>query len=358
MRRIRAGQVSLIAGLAALTASAALAADPIRLRRGLVVPVRFASDLSMSQNREGDRFWAQVANPRDLPLGTRFEGRIVRLEPERNGKPAHMDLEFDELVLPDGVRHRIQAVPIRMDDKSIRHGGDGRFTAKKKLEDSGKHILGGMIGGYLIGRILGDKHSEGILLGALAGILVAEGERNSARDGIVVRKDSEMGALIERDFSYEWNEQRDFVDRFRSEPRSSGNADGDLYDRLREGTYRGAPGQANRSEGPVFAHEGRPLQFDVKAAPYRDGEVWMVPLERTAVQLGLTVDGDTQSRRIYVENDDTVLVFEQESRTYRLNGMKATMAKNLTIKGEVIYVPIDAISSAIKGRITIGGTKV
>ncbi|HRK20441.1 MAG TPA: copper amine oxidase N-terminal domain-containing protein [Fimbriimonadaceae bacterium] len=339
----------------------AFAEDSIRLRRGLVVPVRFENELSIERNRPGDRFSAEVENPRDVPLGSKFVGRVIAVEPERDGKAAHMDLEFDEIVLPDGSRQRIQAVPIRMDDKSIRKGGDGRFTAKKKLEDTGKHVLGGMVGGYLIGRILGDKHGEGIILGALAGILVAEGERNTSKDGIVIRRGASMGALFERDAAFTWEDRRDYLDRFRTEPRpnAANRPDEDLYDRLREGTYR--PGERRDAElrnGLVLAYEGKELTFNDEAAPYRDGEVWMVPLERTATQIGLKVDGDAQSRRIYVEDDDTVVVFEQGSSEYRLNGKKAKLPKSVTIKGEMIYVPIDALTTARKGRMTVNGTKV
>lgn len=341
--------------IAAALTPFALAEDSIRLRRGLVVPVRFESELSMSRSRTGDRFWAEVENPRDLPLGTKLQGRVVDVTEQNGSKAGFMDLEFDEVVLPDGTRQRIQAVPIRMDDKSIRRDGDGRFTAKKKLEDTGKHVLGGMIGGYLIGRILGDKHGEGILLGALAGILVAEGERNSAEQGIIVKRDARMGALFEKDASFTWEDKRDYLDRFRNEPRpeTARPNGGDLYDQLREGAYRPA-----EARGPQFEYDGRELVFSDKEAPYRDGETWMVPLERTAAQIGLKVDGDAQTRRIYVEDDHTVLVFEQGSLNYRLNGKKAILPKNVTIKGEIIYVPIDALTTARKGRITINGTKV
>lgn len=357
-QRIRLFSIGLAVFAGVLPATAE---DSIRLRRGLVVPVRFESELSIERNRPGDRFSAEVENPRDVPLGTKFVGRVIAVEPERDGKAAHMDLEFDEIQLPDGTRQRIQAVPIRMDDKSIRRDGDGRFTAKKKLEDTGKHVIGGMIGGYLIGRILGDKNGEGIILGALAGILVAEGERNASKDGIVIRRGASMGALFERDSAFTWDDRRDYIDRFRESPRSDriSAPNVDLYDQLREGTNRPGAGRTDTPrEGLVLSYEGKELVFSEDAVPYRDGEVWMVPLERTASQIGLKVDGDAQSRRIYVEDDDTVVVFEQGSSEYRLNGKKAKMPKSVTIKGEMIYVPIDALTTARKGRMTINGTKV
>src|SRR5687767_4749915 len=194
------------------------AADTVRIRRGLVVPVRFEQELSLRQNRPGDRFSAIVERgDRDLPAGTVLQGEIVDMERQRGDRAGFMVLEFNDMLLPDGNRVQIQALPIRMDDKSIRRGSDGRLEAKKKLEDSGKHIIGGMIGGYILGRIMGDRKGSGIVIGALAGILVAEAHRGETAQEVVVRRDTRMGALFEREVQFEF----DFNGDYRRDPRAN-----------------------------------------------------------------------------------------------------------------------------------------
>lgn len=324
---------------AAVLATAVLTAtvwagETFRLRRGLVLPVRFQQDLSLRENRTGDRFEAIVEDGRDVPYGSRLLGVVVDAQPARDGWAGFMDLEFDTLVLPDGERQRIQAVPIRMDDKSIRKGGDGRFTAKKKLEDSKKHILGGMLGGYLIGKILGHKETEGILFGALAGVILAESERNGSSSEVVIRRDASMGALFERETQFEWETRRD---------------------RAIEG--QGVEPPAERNASPVLAYEDRSLQFPAEETPFRDGGTWMVPLQQTAEQLGMAVDA-VNSRRILVEDDETVLVLEQDSRAYRLNGRKGELTRNVTRRNNVIYVPLDAFFAAKSGRWSVDGTRI
>jgi hypothetical protein len=362
--RVLAGALGL-----AVLAQGAFALETVRLRRGVVVPVRFEQQLTLKDNRVGDRFSARVENDRDLPDGTRLLGTVRQLERERDGRQGFMELEFELLELPDGSRYDIRAVPIRIDDKSVRRGSDGRFTAKKKLEDSGKHILGGMVGGYLIGRILGDKHAEGIILGALAGVLVAETQRAEGNREIVVKKDAKLGALFERDTVVQIDGRYPTDDRYRTDPYRRG----DPY--RRDDPYRsdpwGRPDERDprplprddryddpRYAEPIFAFRGRELRFEGRERPYREGDVWMVPLEATARQVGLSVDGNADSRRIYVEDDETVLVFEQGSREYRLNGRKAVLPQEIAIRGETIFVPIDAISDAKNRQITKNGTPI
>ena len=319
-------------------------AEMFRLRKGVVIPVRFEEELSLRENRSGDRFVATVIDDRDLPRGTRMEGTVRDVRPASDGKAGFMDLEFDGLILPDGTRQPMNAVPVRLDDKNIKRGSDGRFYAKKKVEDTGKHVLGGILGGYLLGRLIGDKGTEGAFLGALAGIIIAESDRNSTANEVVVRRDAKMGAYFEREMRFEYTGAGSYGDR-RTEPAETRRDDGYVAD------------ESVRSEVPVIAYQGRELRFGADEQPYRAGDAWMVPLDRTARQLGFQVDGDAQSRRIYVEDDDTVLIFEQDSRSFRLNGKKVDMPRSLTIKGKVVYVPLNALSAARSGQMTIDGTK-
>ena len=361
-------------------ASSVFAAENVRLRRGLVVPVRFEQELSLRQNRPGDRFSAVVERDRDVPEGTLFEGEIVDMDRQRGNRAGFMQLEFHSMILPDGQRVPIQALPIRMDDKSIRRGSDGRFEAKKKLEDSGKHIIGGMIGGYILGRIMGNHRGEGIVIGALAGIIMAEASRGEAAQEIVIKRGASMGALFEREVQFDFDYRGDYRRNPRSnDPYSRDDRRPDPRDDRyppdqRDDRYppdrrddRNPPDrydprderQDPRSDrAPVIEYNRRELRFAQDEQPYREGNVWMVPLAATAEQMGFQVDGSGDSRRIYVEDDENVLVFEQGSKTYRLNGRRIEMPIALSVRNERLFVPIDAFSAAKSGQISINGTRI
>lgn len=378
--------VMRVKGIGIALAAMALApsvfdAETVRLRRGLVVPVRFEQELSLRQNRPGDRFSAVVERgDRDLPAGTILQGEIVDMDRQRGDRAGFMVLEFNDMLLPDGNRIQIQALPIRMDDKSIRRGPDGRFEAKKKLEDSGKHIIGGMIGGYILGRIMGDRKGSGIVIGALAGILVAEAHRGEAAQEIVVRRDTRMGALFERDVQFEF----DYRGEYRRDPRDPRDPR-DNYPYPRDDRYppdrrddryppdrrddryppdprddRYPPDRYDErsSRAPIIEFNRRELRFPQDEQPYREGNVWMVPLAATAEQLGFQVDGSDDSRRIYVEDDENVLIFEQGSKTYRLNGRRIEMPVATAVRNNRLFVPIDAFSAAKSGQISINGTRI
>src|SRR5689334_8362416 len=94
-----------LAALAVL--QAAMAQETIRLKRGLVIPVRFQDELSLRDSRVGDRFSAIVENDRDLPSGTVFEGRVSDIRRGSGDKAGYMDLDFESVLLPDGGSERI-----------------------------------------------------------------------------------------------------------------------------------------------------------------------------------------------------------------------------------------------------------
>ena len=356
------------------------AVETVRLRRGLVVPVRFEQELSLRQNRPGDRFSAVVERDRDLPSGTVFEGEIVDMDRQRGDRAGFMQLEFLSMILPDGQRVPIQALPIRMDDRSIRRGSDGRFEAKKKLEDSGKHIIGGMIGGYILGRIMGNRRGDGIIFGALAGIVIAEAHRGEAAQEIVVKRDAHMGALFEREVQFDFDYRGDYRrnprsndpysrddryppdrrdDRYPPDPRDERNRPDPRDDRYNP-RYdpRDERKDPRYDRAPVIEYNRRELRFAQDEQPYREGNVWMVPLSATAEQMGFQVDGNGDSRRIYVEDDENVLVFELGSKTCRLNGRRVELPIALTVRNERVFVPIDAFSAAKSGQISINGTRI
>jgi hypothetical protein len=83
----------------------------------------------------------------------------------------------------------------------------------------------------------------------------------------------------------------------------------------------------------------------------------MVPLQRTATQLSLTVDRGKDTV-VYVEGDDSSLRMELDSPDARLNGRKVTLASPLQDRNGVLYLPVDVLASMKKGAFLVNGNKV
>ncbi|HZH99208.1 MAG TPA: hypothetical protein VEX38_09575, partial [Fimbriimonadaceae bacterium] len=90
----------LALALAANMLAGSALASSVYVRRNTVVPVVSEGDLSIKNNRRGDRFFVRIEEDRDLPRGARIEGRVLDVQPKRNDRPAYMDLEFTTLHLP------------------------------------------------------------------------------------------------------------------------------------------------------------------------------------------------------------------------------------------------------------------
>src|SRR5947209_13035508 len=103
----------------------------IDLHRDTIVPAAIDNELSITRNQAGDLFTATVVDYNyDVPAGTHFEGHIVNVRPpERDHSRGSMRLHFDSMVLPDGSRVPIDAVPIPLDARGVRRDRAGRLSA-------------------------------------------------------------------------------------------------------------------------------------------------------------------------------------------------------------------------------------
>jgi hypothetical protein len=322
----------------------------IPLQRDTVIPVVVENNLTLSRLQEGDRFTAHVDHDPDLPEHTRLIGRVYRIRESRR-RDLTVNLEFTDVILPDGSRHRIDAVPVSLDDKYVDHREDGRIVVKNDYRTGRDYVAEGAIGGFLIGSMI-HRRFTGTIVGALVGAIAADSERQ--RDEYVLKKGQRIGALIERDTTLE------FYPGARSEraPRPSDSLPPVIADRP-----RGDRGADDRTPPPaadggiVLNYDGKDLNFDSAAKPFRIGDVVMVPLQRTATQLSLTVDRGKDTV-VYVEGDDSSLRMELDSADARLNGRKVTLASPLQDRGGVLYLPIEVLASMKKGAFLVNGTKV
>lgn len=359
--------VRLMTLVAATTVAASTFADfGASVRANTVIPVVFEDNLSLRENRRGDRFYARVEDSRDLPYGTRLEGVVNDVRPSRNGRPASMDAEFTGAVLPGGNRVAIRAIPISLDSRSVQRGRDGRLTADAKKVRSEHYVVGGVVGGLLVGSLI-KKPFEGAFVGALAGILIAESERSRSKNAdLVVRRGQRMGALIERDFDFEYDRRYDDRDRDDRSDRNDRYDDGDRYEPSRSNDrYEDRDGSDRFTLKDRFEDDrraeisfnGRLIRFG-EAQPYRVGDTWMVPLERTAESLGLQVQSVASDRFILVEDDDSILRLEQDSADYRLNSKRGSMSRAVIRRDGETFVPLEILAATVTGRVTVNGTVV
>ncbi len=323
----------------------AAAANPIDIRRDTVVPIRFENAIDLRHAREGDRFRVRVENDRELPLGSRLDGRIEDLRRARNGREGYVELEFDTLILPDGSRHRIAARPVRLDSRYVREERDGRIVLKRSKSSPERIVGGSLLGGLIIGALL-DKPFEGAVTGAIAGIIVAESERkDSERDSLIERGDR-YGALFVRAFRTEYRGRYGdpFEDRYRQP------------DDWRREDDRGDRWYLDGRTEARCEWSGRTLRYERDQGPYSVDGTWMVALLPTARQLGFEVASYDGDRRYRLDDERCELLLEHGSQSYRLNGRRMSLPGVVSRRNGVPHVPAELFREATGEEIRINGT--
>lgn len=300
-------------------------ADQIVVRRNEVVRIVMDDSISARNARVNDDFSAHVEDDRVLPRGTRLYGRVTRVMKASRGRPAAIELAFEELRLPDGNSERIYAVPMSLKSRGISRSRDGRLIDDDDGRKRTQTVAGGLLGGLAIGSIL-KKPFEGAFVGALAGILIAESDSNSS-NGSIVRRGDRIGARFERDFRCDYRGSWSYGDsRYRDDDYRGRDDDS----RYRRDDFGGTSCQ--------FLYRGREIEYRDEV-PYRAGEHWMLPLEDTARQLGFSCEVDERRGRIYLEDDDNFAVLELRSSSARVNGRQCELGRNIETRNRVIYVP-------------------
>jgi hypothetical protein len=368
--------------------------------RDTVVPVTFNDQLSISRNRVGDYFSATAGNDsRDLPSGTRLEGHVADIRPREGDRPAFMDLQFDDMILPDGTRQPLVAVPVPLNSRGVYRDQGGRLRADQRKIHEENIVIGGAVGGLLVGALIG-KPFEGTFVGAIAGILGAEAARhdNSNNGDIVANRGTKVGVWFQQDatpdasysgnygngnqYGYSNNGQsgygrpsdnRPYPDQVgQHNPGYQRNSDGTYQRRYDDRTsrrnrrygYYGPSDQNrpyyendNRYGQDVISVDGRAYAFPVDQQPYRSGSSLMVPLRFVAEQNGYSVDV-RNDRRIYLENDVNMIRLEQDSRSYRLNGNRGTLPANVEYRNGQAYVPIEVLAMISARPVYVNGTRL
>jgi hypothetical protein len=169
---------------------------------GSVLKVKLDDTLSSDRNHAGDRFTATVSNEDtgyNLPAGTRVEGVVSEVKQASSDSPGMLDVDFRQLRLPDGQSYPIVGAATSLDSNSVQRDSDGRLVARStKSKDKTKFIAYGAGAGFLIGSLLGSNIKGG-LLGAAAGYLYGQSQKNKGNGReVVLKPGTEFGVRLDQ----------------------------------------------------------------------------------------------------------------------------------------------------------------
>lgn len=299
------------------------------IRENSVLAVVFRESLTIDKSRAGDQFRARFEPSRGLPRGTEIQGRVLAVRHAEESHPGYLDVEFTDLLFPDGTHMAVSAFPISQGQPAGDDYRDRLYAVppkgKKELD-----VLGGAVAGFALGSIF-KKQAEGTILGTIAGIAVAESDK-SARPDVVVAKGQKLSLRFDQSVSFDYRPRRD--DRYGS-------------------TDEVAPGRSDREERPIQIRNGeKALRFVRDEQPFRLGDVTMVPLERTAAQLGVSVEM-SRSRFIYLDGDHGTIRIEKGRSEFRFNGETRTLSYEVTERNGVVYAPVEVFNPLLKDALSV-----
>jgi len=169
---------------------------------GSVLKVKLDDTLASDRSHAGDRFTATVTSEGsgyDLPAGSRVEGVVSEVKQASSDQPGMLDVDFRQLRLPDGQSYPIVGAATSLDSKSVQRSSDGRLVARStKGKDKTKFIAYGAGAGFLIGSLLGSNIKGG-LLGAAAGYLYGQSQKNKGNGHeVVLKPGTEFGVRLDQ----------------------------------------------------------------------------------------------------------------------------------------------------------------
>jgi len=346
--RSRLAMTSIAVGLAAAMSIPAFAARTVRLQAGSVIPVRLNDKLSSDESRKGDRFTATVRSREGedygLPEGTKVDGVVTGVRPQRDNDPGVIDLAFRRVSLPDGRSYPIQGSLIGLDNQSVDRRPDGRLVARPGHRNDHLTYAGYGAGAGLIVGMLTKHPIEDALLGGLLGYgySALQNGHNDARN-VVLDPGTEMGVRLDRQAVFTTYDQSDNDHRYRysDESRYHEQDNGDRVEaRQNDRDWR------DRAAVGVMIGD-RDVRFDSAAQPIiNQNDIVLVPLVPVlrAAHVPFTYYARTQTLRATGTGEPVRLsvgsdIAVQDGRRIRLDG---TVQR---ING-TLYAPMRALALA------------
>ncbi|HWX93788.1 MAG TPA: hypothetical protein VNY29_14250 [Terriglobales bacterium] len=141
---------------------------------GTALRVRLETTISTFSSKVGDPFQGKISEAvvvdrkTVIPAGAMVEGRVTKLnEPRRiKGKPTIV-LFPENVVMPDGQRHMLNAVLVDTDIKGTDVNQEGQFKGAGHDRRDQIEVGGGTGAGMLVGGLIGG--GPGLLIGGAIG---------------------------------------------------------------------------------------------------------------------------------------------------------------------------------------------
>lgn len=340
----------LVVGTALLVTSMypAFAAPREVLPAGTVIPVRLEEPLSSKSSRPGDKFTVTVRpgpESAGLPAGTRVTGVVREALPAGNGDPGVLDLEFRNMVFPNGVSRAVDANLYSLDAKDLKRTESGRLIAtSNKAKDRLKFIGIGAGAGLLISVLTKGDTLRDILLGAGAGYLYNELKKEKPGD-VNLKSGTEFGLRLDREFAFDTDRKDSY--------RSSGRSEEERYERRYEDVRTVGSETADRVAGRSANDIGvliddREVRFS-GAKPFQRAGVTLVPLAAVAREANFDYRYDAARKMISARNG--ALRLGMGSRIAISNGQRYRMNGMAEMRNGTLYVPPQFIALAINGSV-------
>ncbi|MDQ3812554.1 MAG: stalk domain-containing protein [Armatimonadota bacterium] len=178
----------------------------ISVPEGAVVPVTIDTRLSSTTSHAGDRFTTSVISERmgdsEFPVGSKIEGVVVEARPKQGDSPGVLDLEFRNVILPDGTRVPLNAQLANLDDTKSVTTTKGRMMSKMSTGDKIKIVGIGAGIGFILGKVLDKNTTLTTVLGALGGYLYGRSKDKNQASEAVLAQGTRLGVRLNDTVTY------------------------------------------------------------------------------------------------------------------------------------------------------------
>lgn len=325
-------------------------AQQVSLPQGTVLRAELKDTLSSIDSRPGDRFTATIQADRDgagLPIGTEVIGQVKSVRRASERQPGTIDVDFQTLRLPNGRSYPITASLASLDANSVRRTADGRLESRgSSSKDKTKFIGYGAGAGAIIGALGGGDLLTSALLGAAAGFLYGQLNKDKQQSG----RYSDVSLKSGTEFGVELNQRlvvADALDR--------SGVDGNRY---RRPVDRTDSRPDSRYDSRYNRNDDRTAQSDIRVTmndrdvrfgnsrPFVSGGRVMVPLTAVLDATGYRHRYDTRAREVTVTGDrgDARLVVGQPYAW--VDGERVRLDAPAQLIDGVLYVPTQFLEEA------------
>jgi hypothetical protein len=313
------------------------ASQTVVLPEGTVIPVRLDRALSSQTNRQGDPITVTVPSAYDgdaeFPRGTTIGGIVSEAQRADSGQPGMLNLAFNKVVLPDGQGISTDGSLVSLDEKLVQQTSDGHLVVRSTSKNNQWKFIGiGAAGGLVLGTL--TKHTVvGTLLGAAAGYLYSEYDKNKSQPTDVnVAAGTEFGVQLNRQLAYNASEafvvaRKDYVN---AHPSSASPSSQSIQ---------------------VVTAGGRAVTFVANAQPVDEEGIVFVPLAPVMDQAQIPYKYDERLQAISLDTDQGALQMNIGKSYALLNGEQEQLEAPAQLRNGVVFVPLHFLALATGTRV-------